>query len=69
MPTPPFDYRAARLAVQAELLAEKEAFEKQNSKIKFHGYVGSSGPPFEERGPILIRALVPGAGKTYLTKK
>ena len=69
MPTPPFDYRAARLAAQAELLAEKEAFEKQNPKIKFHGYVGLSGPPFEERGPILIRALVPGAGKTYLTKK
>ena len=63
MPTPPFDYRAARLAAQAESLEEKEAFEKQNPKIKFHGYVGMSGPMFEERSPILIKALVPGAVK------
>ena len=69
MPTPAFDYRAARLAAQAELLAEKEAFEKQNPKIKFHGYVGSSGPMFEERSPLFIKARVPGAGKTYLVKR
>ena len=51
MPTPPFDYRAARLAAQAELLAEKEAFEKQK-KIKFQGYVGLSGPPFERSAAL-----------------
>ena len=83
MPTLTIDRRALWLESHAAYLAERAAAEAADPKGKYLGYdywwrtpeermeiyLGQPTPCEEERGPILIEALVPGAGKTYLAKR
>ena len=83
MPTPAIDHRALWRESHAAYLTEKAAAEATDLKGKLLGYenwwlepevriqhyLEQPTPCEEERGPILIEALVPGAGKTYLAKR